>query len=85
MKKPPTMQTEPIIISEVVKLALRIVGFLVTLGYLSAADAEQVNLLVAAIAPTAVEAVNWLITWYKQRGGVFSPATFEEATKQLPI
>lgn len=71
----PTMQTEPIVLSEVVKLALRLVALFVSAGYLSSAEAEQISTIVPVLAFGVVELVNWLITWYKQRGIVFAPAT----------
>jgi hypothetical protein len=74
------MQTEPIVLSEVIKLALRIVALLVSAGYLTSGEAEQLSVIVPVLAFAVVELVNWLITWYKQRGVVFSPATVEELT-----
>ncbi len=84
MKKA-NMQTEPIVLSEVVKMALRLVALLVSAGYLTGAEAEQINVIVPVISFAVVELVNWLITWYKQRGIVYAPATYAEAMAQEQI
>lgn len=81
----PTMETEPIVLSEVVKLALRLVALLVSAGYLSSIEAEQINAIVPVLSFAVVELVNWLITWYKQRGIVFAPATVAEMVAQEQI
>lgn len=77
------MDDNPIVLSEVVKLALRLVALLVSAGYLSSTEAEQINAIVPALSFAVVELVNWLITWYKQRGIAFAPSTVRAMTEGL--
>lgn len=64
------MEKEPIRANEIIKTAVWLSGILVSAGYISGSDAEQINVYIPVFAMAVALLVNWVITEYRQRANV---------------
>ena len=76
-------QKEPIRANEVIKTAVWLLGILVSAGYISGNEAEQINVYIPVFAMAASLVINWVITKYRQRDNV-TPWTAENPLVKYP-
>lgn len=63
-------QDEPIRANEIIKTAVWLLGILVSAGYISGNDAQEINVYIPVFAMAVSMGINWVITEYRQRANV---------------